>query len=108
MFQVAIILNDTTANLSLSFKTKEKAIDAHIYFNKRMSVNEVCEYQDDYDYIVSIKANSISYILFIDIAKSQECDFEKNMCVNEAREQLGKRLETMGFKPQPSKSRIIQ
>lgn len=110
MFQLAIIPNDTTSNLSLSFKTREAAIDAQNAIHAAMKDNITLLSQiDDYGFMLSMRPASISYILFIDVEKSQEVNFDKDMAVNIARARIGEKLESMGFKPMEAqkKSPII-
>lgn len=112
MFQVAIIPNNTTANMSLSYKNADDAVKAHAAIHdlkNRNSIDAVL-LKDDFGYVISIAGRDIAYALFVDIEQSQFVLFEKDMAMNRANEKIAEKLKDMGFSPQqqPQKSRIIQ
>ena len=116
MWQVVIVLNNTNANLSLSYKTKEAAEMALTYFT---DTRGGLKYGDDFGYIVMTNESFISYILFVDLEESQVCMFEQDICKRRAEKKIIERLnanpEEMALFPaqnQPQRpqapSRIIQ
>lgn len=114
MFNVVIVPNNTDANLSLTYKTREAAEAVYEEITGDQDVPAI-RIEDDYGYKVSISVHAVSYILFVDIEHAQHVEFDKNMAVNKARLEIEKKLQGMGFKqaaqPSPNgprRSPIIQ
>lgn len=94
MYQVVVIPNNTTSNLSLCFKTEDKALEVHDGMKKSMGSEEsgaIIVATDDFGNTLHIPIKFISYTMFIDVAKSQWREYEQNQCVNRTRELLMKR-----------------
>lgn len=109
MYQVVCIPNNTTANFSLSFKTKEKAEICYTELRNALDKYTLFAATDDFGYLITIDSRNISYFMFVDIEKSACVNFEKDKAQNRAAEAIGKELQAMGYKPQqPPKPRIIQ
>jgi hypothetical protein len=109
MFQIAIIPNNTDANLSLCYKDKEKCNDVHNLIMPIVGKPNVLTLEDDYGNILTMFGSSIAYILYIDVAKSQEREFDQDVCVNKKREEFDKKLRDMGYMPRRvKKPQIIQ
>lgn len=103
MYQIVVVPNNTTANLSLSYKTKENANKAwESIFENGSSVNET----DDFGYVLVIDRDHVSYFLFVDVEAAEDVKFERDMAINRAREKIQRKLDGLGYKPQ--KSTIIQ
>ena len=107
MYQVCVVPNNTTANFSLSFKTKEAADAIFTILDEGMNHDNKIKYHDDYGYRGSIKGTSISYLLFVDVEKSQMVMFDKNMANDRATRTMQGSLEGMGFKETKPKKPII-
>lgn len=114
MYQIAIILNNTDANLSLSYKTKEGAVDARNRLATAKSAgNDVTE-NDDYGYIFDVNGKDISYLLFIDLDEAQTCQHEKNLAIARAGKRLAERVNIapeeralLNIGQSPNQSRIL-
>jgi hypothetical protein len=107
MFQVCIIPNNSDANLSLCYKEHKNALFA---FNRAtFEDDQVIKETDDYGNELFLPKKYVAYILFVDVAKSQEREFDQNMCINKKREEFDKKLRDMGYMPQQvKKPSIIQ
>lgn len=113
MYQIALVMRETTANLSLSYKTKEKAQE--VYDSLMNAEERHFKLEDDYGFKVALAAESIVYPLFIDVYESQFVTFDKNMTQDKATQEITRRLQAMEYKqatpPQPNvprRSSIIQ
>ncbi len=101
MWQVCVIPNNTTANLSLCYKTHKDAIYA---FNRMKQAEVRIEESDDYGNSVFIGVSDISYMILIDVERSQQREFDQMQCVSKARAALEATLSA----PPPKRSPIIQ
>jgi hypothetical protein len=110
VYKVCIIPNNTTANLSLSYRKFDDACSVYENFENGMSHDNIIKGHDDFGYRVAIRGTDISYILFVNVEDSQECEFEQMVCTNLKKDELGKRLQEMGYTKQDIKrpSPIIQ
>ncbi len=110
MFQVCIIPNNSDANLSLCYKEHKNALFAFNRATAAYSENDqIIKETDDYGNVLFFPKKYVAYILCVDVAKSQEREFDQNMCVNKKREEFDKKLREMGYMPQQvKKPSIIQ
>lgn len=104
MYQIVMIPNNSEANLSLTFKLKETADAA---FTSIKASPGIVELTDDFGYMVCMKVEFLSYILFVDVEKSQEVQFEKDIAINRARFRIQESLEAQGFAPMKEKKPSI-
>lgn len=102
MFVVNVMPNNSNANISLAYKTEEKAREAYnTLFNAcKKQVKCVADdgepkilarVSDDFGSDIMIDNNSVSHVVFIDVAKSQWREWEMSMAVEKVRATLGKR-----------------
>ena len=92
MFQVIVIPNNTTSNLSLCFKTEERASVAHESIISIMQQeNGLIRAGDDFGNELVIPSKNISYTMLIDVSRSQWREWEQMRCVEKTRAVLGKR-----------------
>ncbi len=93
MFQVVVIPNNTTSNLSLCYKTEDKAKAAHQVFKDKIFSPEKShiDVADDFGNVLSILPDNIAYTMLIDVAKSQWREWEQMQCVERTRSLLNKR-----------------
>ncbi len=91
MFQVVVIPNNTSSNLSLCYKTEQKAMAAHEVIGVKMTENDYIGLEDDFGNRLWMHSKDISYQLFIDVAKSQWREWEQMQCIERTRSLLGKR-----------------
>lgn len=67
------------------------------------------EETDDYGNVVFMPRDNVAYFLFIDVKKSEERQFDQQMCVNAARQTIESKLVQNGYKAQKvNASPIIQ
>ncbi len=107
MFQICIVPNNTDANLSLSYKLREDAEKTYETISEGMQHDNRMKLHDDYGYRCTVRGTAISYILFVDVEKSQLVPFDKQMAMDLANKVLSDKLEALGFKPQPPKKSPI-
>lgn len=91
MFVVNIMPNNSNANISLAYKTEEKAATAHARLFQISTTKETESVSDDFGSNVVIGGESISHVVFIDVAKSQWREWEMAQAVEKVRGTLGKR-----------------
>jgi hypothetical protein len=115
MFQIAIVPNNTDANMSLSYKTKDAAMKANdtLYDAKRAKQDFLIF--DDFGYGLSMNGGDISYALFVDLEESQVCVHEKNLAIARSGRKLGERVndspeekDLLGVGQPSTKPRLIQ
>lgn len=92
MFQVVLVMSNTTANLSMCFKTEDKAKEALEAITPDIGVDKPISSNDDFGNEFRTNGRSISYALFIDVAKSQWREYELDTCVQKTRQVLQKRM----------------
>ena len=89
MFQVFIVPNNSTQNVSLTYISEEKAREIHESLTKHIKQgSEIWTAHDDFGYILAIPVATVSYVLFMDIAKSQTLIFERELIAREAQAKL--------------------
>lgn len=98
MFNIAVVPNDTSANLSLSFRNKELATKAYEFFCEGMDKENRLLCDDEFGHRLSIHGKSISYVIFVDIEAEQSIEYEKNTAIARGRDKLVETLEKSGVK----------
>lgn len=92
MWQVVVIPNNTTSNLSLCFKTEERARITHDCIAEIIKQEAgLVLAKDDFGNELVIPVKNISYIMLIDVARSQWREWEQGQCLEKVRSTLGKR-----------------
>lgn len=89
MFVVNVMPNNSNANISLAYKTENKARAAYSLLQEKST--EHISVADDFGSDVLISTGSISHVVFIDVAKSQWREWEMGQSVEKVRATLGKR-----------------
>ena len=73
MYQIVIVPSSSTANTALSFKSETNFDIARKNIHEKMKIgSNLIVQNDDAGQCVEINADSISYCMYIDIAKQQE------------------------------------
>lgn len=91
MYNVAIVLNNTNANISLSYQTKEGAQNALRQYQDA-TAGSILSFEDDFGHKVIVPLQYIAYSLFIDVEQDQICRFEQDLCKRRAELKLIERL----------------
>lgn len=91
MFNVAIVLNNTNANISLSFKTREAADNLFKKYEAAL-VGEMFNFEDDFGHRAMVPLHHIAYPLFIDVEQDQICRFEQDLTARRTERKLIMRL----------------
>ena len=106
MYQICVIPNNTSSNLSLCFTEHKTALQA---FTRMKTATDRIEETDDYGNTMSMAVASVAYFLMVDVERSENRQFDQQMLVNRVREGFEAKLRGMGYTPQraPQKSSII-
>lgn len=91
MYNVAIILNNTNANISLSFKTREGAEGALKKYEEAI-VHSLLVFEDDFGHRALVYLQFIAYVLFIDVEQDQIGRFEHDLDMRRTEKKLIMRL----------------
>lgn len=83
MYQLIIVPSNSTANISLTYKTLT-GIEAALKKCENIGVNLVLT--DDFGYKIHMPVESYSYAMMIDVAKSQSVLLEREIAVKAGQE----------------------
>lgn len=116
MFQIAILLTNTDANVSLSFRTRDAAKGALAYLRTCKANDTEIDQMDDYGYVLIVDPKDVAYLLFVDVDQSQALLHDKNICGAKSAKKLAEQdsrdpeiCELLGMPgEQRPRSKIIQ
>ena len=95
MFVVNVMPNNSNANISLAYKTEDRAKIAYAMITKAQASGHVdggwAVVDDDFGNEVRIEGKFISHVVLIDVARSQWREYEIQQCVERTRVLLSKR-----------------